>query len=200
MKNKNLIRIIIGVILLITLVAGATYAWFAWQSSNVNISGTSGCFDINYDKGQNIGSVDNPFALRTSCSYEGGVSNSVTVSMDSTCNTSGIASINIGTNSFILYDGITDAFTAGSNILAYQVVKVTTETVDGEEVTSETAIDGCNGYINNSSTKSLCEVGVTQTPTTYKVYLYLDCNTVTTTYIGASYSGYIQSVVYQEIQ
>jgi len=199
MKNKNLIRTIIGVMLLIGVVAGATYAWFAWQSSNINITGNTGCFDIIYDKGEDIGSSDSPYSLRPSCTYEEGPSAEVTISMDSSCNTFGVASINIGTNSFLLYDGVTDAFTAGSDMLAYQVVKVTTDTVDGVETTTETAIEGCNGYINSSSTTSLCEVDVTYTPTTYKVYLYLDCNTATTTYIGSSYSGYIQTVVYQDI-
>lgn len=200
MNNKNTVKMIIGVILLIAIVAGTTYAWFAWQSGNTTISGSSGCFDILYEKGQDIGSGDTPQTLRTVCSYEEGEYSDLTISMDPSCNALGVASINLNTNSFLLNDGTTDAFTAGTDILAYQVVKVTSETVDGVVTTTETPVNGCNGYVNSASTTSLCEVDITKTPTTYKVYLYLDCNTVTTTYIGSSYSGFVQTVVYQDIR
>lgn len=187
-KNKNIIKMVVGVLLLIVLVVGVTYAYFSWKSSNTNITGTSGCFDIVYDKGQDIGSIDSPYGLKSTCTYSEGASASVTMNIDSACTTTGVASINLITNNFTLYDS-SDAFSRGENVLRYQVVKVTSE---GEE-----EIEGCNGYITSSSTKSLCEVDLSYTATTYKVYLYLDCDTVTTSYIGASYSGYIQTVATQ---
>lgn len=189
-KNKNIVRTIVGVLILILLVVGVTYAYFAWKSNNTNITGTSGCFDINYDKGQDIGSTDSPYGLKSTCTYSEGASASVTMNIDSTCTTTGVASINLITNNFTLYDS-TDAFSRGENVLKYQVVKV--------NGANEEEIEGCSGYITNSSTKSLCEVDLSYTATTYKVYLYLDCNTVTTSYIGASYSGYIQTVATQTV-
>lgn len=189
-KNKNIVRTIVGVLILILLVGGVTYAYFAWKSSNTNITGTSGCFDINYDKGQDIGSTDSPYGLKSTCTYSEGASASVTMNIDSSCTTTGVASINLITNNFTLYDS-TDAFSRGENVLKYQVVKV--------NGANEEEIEGCSGYITNSSTKSLCEVDLSYTATTYKVYLYLDCNTVTTSYIGASYSGYIQTVATQTV-
>lgn len=189
-KNKNIVRTIVGVLILILLVVGVTYAYFAWKSNNTNITGTSGCFDINYDKGQDIGSTDSPYGLKSTCTYSEGASASVTMNIDSTCTTTGVASINLITNSFTLYDS-SDAFSRGENVLKYQVVKV--------NGANEEEIEGCSGYITNSSTKSLCEVDLSYTATTYKVYLYLDCNTVTTSYIGASYSGYIQTVATQTV-
>lgn len=192
MKDKNKIRIVIGIITLIVLVVGLTFAYLSWKSDNVNIAGNSGCFDIVYDKGQDIGSIDSPYGLMPTCNYSDGASAMVTINIDPNCTTTGRASINLHTNSFTLYDG-TDAFAIGSqNILKYQV------TVTGTD--GETTIDGCSGYITNSNTTiSLCEVDLTTTPTKYTVYLYLDCDTVTTTYIGSSYSGYIQSVAYQTV-
>lgn len=187
-KNKNIIRTIVGVLVLILLVVGVTYAWFTWKSSNINIAGNTGCFDIVYDKGQDIGSTDSPYGLKSTCTYSEGASASVTMNIDSKCTTTGVASINLITNNFTLYDS-TDAFTRGDNVLKYQVVKVI-DSVEEE-------IEGCSGYITNNSTKSLCEVDLSYTAATYKVYLYLDCNTVTTSYIGASYSGYIQTVATQ---
>lgn len=189
-KNKNIIRMIIGVFILILLVGGVTYAYFSWKSADVNISGTSGCFDIVYDKGQDIGSADSPYGLKSTCTYSEGASASVTMNIDSSCTTTGVASINLITNNFTLYDS-SDAFSRGDNVLKYQVVMVTSN--------GEVEIDGCNGYITNSSTKSLCEVDLSYTATSYKVYLYLDCDTVTTSYIGASYSGYIQTVATQTV-
>ena len=189
-KNKNIVRTIVGVLILILLVVGVTYAYFAWKSNNTNITGTSGCFDINYDKGQDIGSTDSPYGLKSTCTYSEGASASVTMNIDGSCTTTGVASINLITNSFTLYDS-SDAFSRGENVLKYQVVKV--------NGANEEEIEGCSGYITNSSTKSLCEVDLSYTATSYKVYLYLDCNTVTTSYIGASYSGYIQTVATQTV-
>ena len=46
----------------------------------------------------------------------------------------------------------------------------------------------------------MCTVDVGPTATTYNVYLYLDCDRVTTTYIGSTYTGYIQTVAVQDLQ
>lgn len=189
-KKKNIYRGVIGIAILIISVTSVTYAWFAWKSSNINITGTSGCFDIDYDKGQDIGSTDNPYALMPTCTYSEGANAEVTMNINSSCTTEGTASINLITNNFTLYDG-TDGFAKSSNILKYQVVEVT---ADGE-----TELEGCSGYINSTSTVSLCEVDLSYTATTYKVYLHLDCDNVTTSYIGSTYSGYIQTVATQTV-
>ena len=194
-KSSNKYRVVLGVFTLILLVVGVTYAWFSWKSSNINISGTTGCFDIVYDKGQDIGSSDSPYTLIPTCSYNEGASADVTINIDSSCTTTGVASINLKTNNFTLYDG-TDGFAKHSNVLAYQVVEVTKDDTGAETITE---IDGCSGYVNSTSNISLCEVDLSYTSTTYRVYLYLDCDTVTTSYIGSSYSGYIQSVATQTV-
>ena len=55
MKNKTkLYGTILGVVLFILLISGLTYAALEWQSTKTNIKLTSGCFDIYYDKGQDI--------------------------------------------------------------------------------------------------------------------------------------------------
>jgi hypothetical protein len=199
-SKKDIIRMVIGVMTLIAVVTGGTYAWFSWKSSNISISGTTGCFDIIYDGGQAIGSTDSPYSLMPSCNYnEGSISAEVTMNIDSACTTTGVASINLKSTAFTLYDG-TNAFDRDDEVLKYQVVEVATETVDGVETTTENPIEECSGYITSSSNTSLCEVELSHTPTKYKVYLYLDCNTVTTSYIGSSYSGYIQTVATQIVE
>lgn len=192
MERERIIEIVIGVILFILTIAGLSYAWFSQKTQSSNVSGTAGCFDVVYDKGSDIGSSDSPYSLMPTCDYKSGASASVTISMKEGCLTAGKASINLKTNSFTLYDG-SNAFDAKTkDVLRYFVTKGSGD--------SEEEIEGCNGYVNSSTNISLCSITVNNTPVTYNVYLYLDCNTVTTTFIGSSYSGYIQSVAYQDIQ
>ena len=58
MKKKVIYSIIIVSVIIILSVA-VTYAVYTF-SGVVNISGTSECFDVNYVKGQDIGSDSNP--------------------------------------------------------------------------------------------------------------------------------------------
>ena len=51
-KNKKLI--VLGVLALILIISGLTYAILTWTSSKINIGLTSGCFTIDYTKGQDI--------------------------------------------------------------------------------------------------------------------------------------------------
>ena len=188
--KKDIIKIFVGILILVLILASATYAWFSFKTTDSSIHGTVGCFEINYDKGQDIGSVDNPYSMRPTCNYNEGASAIVSIGLSQKCNLKARASINLNTNAFILNDGNTSGFSTGTkNVLGYQVVKL--------ENGVETPISGCSGHINNSSTVSLCEVDVNSVELEkYKVYVYLDCNNVTTTYIGAVYTGYIQTVAY----
>ena len=91
-----------------------------------------------------------------------------------------------------MYDG-SSAFTAPTQqVLKYQVTTGTGE--------NETELNGCSGYVESLSTIPMCNIDVGPTTTTYNVYLYLDCDRVTTTYIGSTYSGYIQTSAYQELE
>ena len=51
-KNKKLI--VLGVLALILIISGITYAILTWTSSKINIGLTSNCFTIDYTKGQDI--------------------------------------------------------------------------------------------------------------------------------------------------
>lgn len=192
MNKKDIYMSILGILGIILIVAGATYAWYTWKSSNTNIQGNLGCFDIDYDKGQNIGSAENPETLKSSCSYKEGAKATVKINTKENCYDHAKATINLTTTAFDLYDG-NSAFTAPTQkVLKYQVTTGT-----GAD---ETELTGCSGYVESLSTIPMCNIDVTPTETTYNVYLYLDCNTVTTTYIGSIYSGYIQTSAYQEAE
>jgi len=53
-RKIKIIGSLVGIILFICLIAGISYAWITWRSSNIGISGSSECFTINYTKGQTI--------------------------------------------------------------------------------------------------------------------------------------------------
>ena len=192
MEKKEIYKSVIGVFAIIIVVAGATYAWYAWRSTNTNIQGTVGCFDIDYDKGQDIGSAQNPYALTSTCDYTEGAKATVTINTKANCYESANATIYLNSTSFNLYGG-ESAFTAPTQrVLKYQVTK-------GTEA-NETVVSGCSGYVESLSSLPICTVGVGPVATAYNVYLYLDCDRVTTTYIGSTYTGYIQTVATQNLQ
>ena len=61
MNDKSkLLGTILGIVIFILIVAGFTYAALNWRSGKVNLGITSGCFDIYYDKGQDISGQLNP--------------------------------------------------------------------------------------------------------------------------------------------
>ena len=60
--------VVIRRLLIIIVSVSITYAWLSWSSS-VNIGGTSECFDVNYVKGQDIGSDSNPANFSLASTY-----------------------------------------------------------------------------------------------------------------------------------
>ena len=137
MEKKEIYKSVIGVFAMIILVAGATYAWYTWRSTNTNIQGTIACFDIDYDKWQDIGSAQSPYALRSTCDYTEGAKATVTINTKENCYENAKATINLNTTSFNLYSG-ESAFTAPTQrVLKYQVTTGTGA--------NETAVSGCTG-------------------------------------------------------
>ena len=81
--NKKLLYSILIVLLIIIVSVNITYAWLSW-SGVVNISGTSECFDINYVKGQDIGSDNNPANFSLASTYTEGLSSVIKVNLKDT--------------------------------------------------------------------------------------------------------------------
>ena len=174
MNKAKLIGAIFGVILFIALIGSFTYAWVTWQSDNINTSGTSDCFDIDYGVSKEIGSSSTKESLEMVNNYTEGLSAKVSLALKSNCkNVSGLATLYLNTNS------------ASSSILKgalkYTVFK-------GEIVVSE-------GSINTSEKITLLdniEVNDT-TPITYTVYVWLNGEEVDNSYANLSYYGYISA-------
>ena len=82
MKKKVIYSIIIVSVIIILSVA-VTYAVYTFSGS-VNISGTSECFDVNYVKGQDIGSDSNPANFSLASTYIEGLSSVIKVNLKDT--------------------------------------------------------------------------------------------------------------------
>ena len=117
--------VVIRRLLIIIVSVSITYAWLSW-SGVVNISGTSECFDINYVKGQDIGSDNNPANFSLASTYTEGLSSVIKVNLKDTC------TISNGTGTLYLNtDSTTSNILLTSNVLKYQVLEGTNEVANG---------------------------------------------------------------------
>ena len=124
MKKKVIYSIIIVSVIIILSVA-VTYAVYTF-SGVVNISGTSECFDVNYVKGQDIGSDSNPANFSLASTYTEGLSSVIKVNLKDTC------TISNGTGTLYLNtDSTTSSILLTSNVLKYQVLDGTNEVANG---------------------------------------------------------------------
>ena len=123
--NKKLLYSILIVLLIIIVSVSITYAWLSW-SGVVNISGTSECFEVNYVKGQDIGSDSNPANFSLASTYTEGLSSVIKVNLKDTC------TISNGTGTLYLNtDSTTSNILLTSNVLKYQVLEGTNEVANG---------------------------------------------------------------------
>ena len=124
MKKKVIYSIIIVSVIIILSVA-VTYAVYTF-SGVVNISGTSECFDVNYVKGQDIGSDSNPANFVLANNYTEGLSSVIKVNLKDTC------TISNGTGTLYLNtDTTTSSILLTSGVLKYQVLEGTSEVANG---------------------------------------------------------------------
>ena len=123
--NKKILYSLLIVLLIIIVSVSITYAWLSW-SGIVNISGTSECFDVNYVKGQDIGSDSNPANFSLASTYTEGLSSVIKVNLKDTC------TISNGTGTLYLNtDSTTSNILLISNVLKYQVLEGTNEVASG---------------------------------------------------------------------
>ena len=153
--NKKLLYSLLIVLLIVIVSVSITYAWLSW-SGVVNISGTSECFDVNYVKGQDIGSDSNQAKFSLASSYKEGLSSVLKVNLKDTCTiTNGTGTLYLNT------DTITSSILLTSGVLKYQVL-------DG---TNEVA----NGTVNKTGNLAIYkDIAITSTVKELTVYVWLD--------------------------
>lgn len=166
MNKRKVYGAILGILAFALLMVGITYAWFTWTSGNTIISGTSGCFTINYSTGTAISG-----ALTPSIDHTGGRSTTVTMNIDASCTTTGTATIYLTTN-------------------ASTTVDLTQNAVKYEVYNGSNLVENGSGYVA-AGTQALANINLTKVATTYTIYVWVDGELVDNSYIGKSYSGYI---------
>ena len=160
MKKKVIYSIIIVSVIIILSVA-VTYAVYTFSGS-VNISGTSECFDVNYVKGQDIGSDSNPANFVLASTYTEGLSSVIKVNLKDTCTiTNGTGTLYLNTDT-----SVTSSTLLSGKLLKYQVLDGTTSVGSGVVSSAE-------------SIEIYKDIPITTTVKTITVYIWLDGNLVT---------------------
>ena len=160
MKKKVIYSIIIVSVIIILSVA-VTYAVYTF-SGVVNISGTSECFDVNYVKGQDIGSDSNPANFVLASTYTEGLSSVIKVNLKDTCTiTNGTGTLYLNTDT-----SVTSSTLLSGKLLKYQVLDGTTSVGSGIVSSAE-------------NIEIYKDIPITTTVKTITVYIWLDGNLVT---------------------
>ena len=203
-KKKKLI--ILGVIILILAISGLTYAILTWTSSKINIGLTSGCFTIDYTKGQDISGnlkllnesdliSNNKFTIKNGI----GIS-AVNIGIKSTCTIEGFGSI------YLNVTNISDAFTTGDSkgALKYAVLSNTSTITTPSSVTVDSLLNQsfeivAKGSIESSGKKLLYKMELSNTEINkYIIVIYVDNFLAGNSITSATFSGNISSEAEQK--
>ena len=165
-KNLNPIKYLYLIIIYCIIITSGTYAYQYIGANNSNVTGTGGCFNVTYSSTE----INNDNLISTT-DYKESDYSTVTISKASSCKIYNYANIYIHTNN-----------TTTAPINSVEALKYKVLTNDGYER---------NGFINTIGDTLIANVPITNTSTTYKVYLYVDSFLSIGMYNDTSYSGYI---------
>lgn len=155
--NKRSLITIFGVVLLIVIVAGVTYALFEANANKEDAVSGDTCFSIKYTKGQNISGE-----LEMGASYTTGKSTDIVIGLDNSSSNANRCSNIIGKGTIYLTTTSSNLDYTKTNIpLRYSVVV-------GSTVKATGAINGTENQILYEN------FDVTATSVTYKVYIWYD--------------------------
>ena len=176
MKMSKVVGAIVGVLFFIAVIGGLTYAYTIWTSQNINRKVSSDCFEILYDKGNDLSG-----AIIPSFDYTGGLHTTVRINLSSECNVNanGFLYLNTetGTSSNLFREGL----------LNYQVVRNESTFLSSGNITSngEIKIDlGSLAKTENAFTR-------------YDVYVWLDYNLIENSDVNSVYYGDIRAEAVQ---
>ena len=170
MKKISLKMTIIASIIVFILSFGATYALNVWSSGNTLISGTTKCFKVNYEKGQDINFTDGLVA-QTSFDKDNAVYTTLSIARNEDCDLCGTGSIKVN---------ITSTIDLSSGALSYKIFDYNTRELATGSITNT----GITEIYNNFDITS-------RTSTNFIIYFYLDAGKLTNDYLDASFTGKI---------
>ena len=200
-KNKKLI--VLGVLALILIISGITYAILTWTSSRVNIGLTSNCFTIDYTKGQDITNQsiklinekdlisDGKFTIK-----DGIALTYANIGIKSTCTIEGYGILKLNVTS------LSDAFTTGNSkgSLKYAVLKNTSTT---STITVTNLLNQSFDLVTRGSITKLGTIDILTEQLSnneiykYLIVVYIDNSLVDNDVIGSSFAGNISAEAYQ---
>ena len=170
MKNISLKITIITSIIVFILSFGTTYAISVWSSGNTLISGTTKCFMIDYEKGQDINFTDGLVA-QTSFDKDNSVSTTLSIARNEDCDLCGTGSIKVN---------ITSSIDLSSGALSYKIFDSKEKNITTGPITS------------TGTTEIYKDFDITsRSPLKFIIYFYLDSNKLTNDYLEASFNGKI---------
>ena len=198
-KKKKLI--VLGVILLIIVISGITYAILTWQSGNINIGINTNCFTIDYTKGNNIsGSLklineedlisNGKFTIKEGVGVSG-----VNIGIKSTCSIEGYGNI------LLNITNISNVFTTGDSkgALKYAVLKNTSTITDPTQISTASLLNQSfdiekKGSITTSDTLKLLTKQLSNTELyKYIIVIYVDNNLAGNDVTEGTFSGNISA-------
>ena len=198
-KKKKLI--ILGIIALTLVIIGTTYAILTWTSTKINLGLNSGCFTIDYTKGQDISGnlkllnesdliSSNKFTIKNGI----GIS-AVNIGIKSTCTIEGYGSI------YLNVTNISETFTTGDSkgALKYAVLSNTSTITTPSSVTVDSLLNQSfdivsTGSITSSDTITLLTKQLSNTEIyKYLVVIYVDNALAGNSITSATFQGNISA-------
>ena len=196
-KNKKLI--VLGVLALILIVSGITYAILTWTSSRVNIGLTSNCFTIDYTKGNDIANAsikalnesdlisDNKFTIK-----EGIALTYANIGIKSTCTIEGYGSLYLNVTT------LSSAFSTGNSKGALKYVVLdntsTTNTVTVASLLNQQFNIVSKGSITSTGKITLLTKQLSNTKLNkYLIVIYADVSKIANDAMDASFNGTVSA-------
>ena len=196
-KNKKLI--VLGVLGLILIISGITYAILTWTSSRVNIGLTSNCFTIDYTKGNDIANAsikalnesdlisDNKFTIK-----EGIALTYANIGIKSTCTIEGYGSLYLNVTT------LSSAFSTGNSkgALKYAVLDntSTTSTVTVASLLNQQFNIVSTGSITSTGKITLLTKQLSNTKLNkYLIVIYADVSKIANDAMDASFNGTVSA-------
>jgi len=176
-KDYKVVKAVLGVLLLIAVVSGMTFAWVTWTSGNVTIYGQSDCFVVDYTKGKDILNG----SLNFGGNYSEGLSITVKAKISDSCDiVNGKGTLYLDTKD------VTSDYLINNRLVRYQVLE------DNTEVKSGT-------ISSKGKTNIYDDFDVTNIEKSFTVYIWVSIDDVTSNNMGdimaSVYSGGVQMSV-----
>ena len=205
MEKKNKI-IILGVIILLLVASGLTFAILTWNSTMIKLGINTNCFTIDYTRGGDItGSLklineedlisNGKFTIKEGVGVSG-----VNIGINSNCSIEGLGSI------YLNVTNISDVFTTGDSkgALKYAVLKNTSTITNPTNINTTSLLNQSfdiesSGSITSNDKKLLYKMELSNTEISkYIVVIYIDNNLAGNDITSATFSGNISSEAEQK--